>query len=251
VHIQTQSIINEMRYKTHHFNSLTSTQDKAKEFAKKGLSNIIIVADAQTKGRGRFKRKWHSGKGGLWMSILLKPRNAENLQYLTFSAAIAVVESIKKIAKLNTSIKWPNDVHYKGRKLCGILTEGVFGKDNYVVIGIGLNVNQNKLPDDIKDTAISLKLIKGIVFDIKKIANEIINGFFTLYNDYYNKDKLGYILEIWKRYCDTIGKNVDVIQKTKKISGNAVGVDKNCSLLLKLKNGKTIKILEGDVSVRY
>ena len=84
-------------YKLYHFNSLTSTQDKAKELAIKGLSDVIVVADIQTKGRGRFKRNWFSQKGGLWMSILLKPENTENLQYLTFAAAVAVVHSIKKI----------------------------------------------------------------------------------------------------------------------------------------------------------
>src|SRR3989338_10621694 len=138
-----------MAYKIHYFKSLESTQDKAKEFAKKNLSNAVIVADVQTKGRGRFKRKWHSAKGGLWMSILLKPKNTENLQYLTFIAAIAVVKSIKKIANLKTSIKWPNDVHFNGKKLCGILTEGDFGKENFAVIGIGLNVNQKKFSKEI------------------------------------------------------------------------------------------------------
>ena len=92
-------------YKLYDFNSLASTQDKAKEFAKKGMCNVIIVADTQTKGRGRFKRKWFSAKGGLWMSILLKPENTQNLQYLTFSAAVSVVNAIKKITNLNTNIK--------------------------------------------------------------------------------------------------------------------------------------------------
>src|SRR3989338_7594384 len=147
-------------YKIYRFKSLPSTQDKAKEFSRKGLSNIAVIADIQTKGRGRFKRKWHSQKGSLSMSILLKPSNIKNLQYLTFAAAISVVKSIKKSANLNTKIKWPNDVHYKGKKLCGILTEGIFGKENYAVVGIGLNVNQDKFPYDIKNTASSLKIIK-------------------------------------------------------------------------------------------
>ena len=129
-------------YKIHHFKSLASTQEKAKEFSRKGLSDIAVIADIQTEGRGRFKRKWVSGKGGLWMSILLKPKNTENLQYLTFAAAVSVFNSIKKISNISTKIKWPNDLHYKGKKLCGILTEGIFGKDNFVVVGIGLNTNQ-------------------------------------------------------------------------------------------------------------
>ena len=119
-----------MTYKIFHFKSLTSTQDKAKEFSKKRLSNVVIISDIQTKGRGRFKRKWYSNSGGLWLSILLKPKDTGNLQYLTFAAAVAVVRSIKKITNLNTNIKWPNDVHYKVKKLCGILTEGIFGKEN-------------------------------------------------------------------------------------------------------------------------
>ena len=238
-------------YKIYHFKSLTSTQDKAKEFAKKGLSNIIVAADIQTKGRGRFKRKWHSGKGSLSMSILLKPKNIKNLQYLTFAAAIAVVNSIKNVSKLKTSIKWPNDVHYKGKKLCGILTEVVFGKENYVVVGIGLNANQNKLPEEINNIATSLRIIKNKDFDINKLIKSIIDEFFNLYNRYYKKNKLSHILKIWKQYCDTINKNVTIITKFKELKGKAIGVDNDCSLLLKTKNNELIKVIEGDIKVRY
>ena len=237
-------------HKLYHFKSLTSTQDKAKEFSKKGISNIVVIADTQTKGRGRFGRKWHSQKGGLWMSILLKPNNIKNLQYLTFAAAISVVKSIKKSANLNTNIKWPNDVHYNGKKLCGILTEGIFGKDSYVAVGIGLNVNQEKFSDEIKNIATSLKIIKNKNIDIKGLSKSIIDGFFNLYNNQYNKNNIKNILKTWKKYCDTIGKNVIVISRSRKICGKAIGVDKDCNLLLKSKN-KIIKITEGDINVRY
>ena len=239
------------RYKIHHFKSLTSTQDKAKELAKKGLSNIVILADIQTKGRGRLKRKWHSDKGSLSMSILLKPENIRNLQYLTFAAAIAVVKSINNLTKLKTNIKWPNDVHYKGKKLCGILTEGIFGKENYAVVGIGLNANQNKFPDEIKDIATSLKIVSNKTINIKIFTKIIIREFFNLYENEYNKNKLKNILRMWEKYCDTINKDVEVATKTRKIYGNAAGIDKDCSLLLKLENHKIIKILQGDIKVRY
>ena len=239
-----------MSYKIYHFKSLTSTQDKAKEFAKKGHSNIVIIADTQTKGRGRFKRKWHSDKGGLWMSILLKPKNINNMQYLTFASAIAVLKSIKKIANFNTNIKWPNDVHYKGKKLCGILTEGIFGKENYVAVGIGLNANQKEFSDEIKNIATSLKIIKNKNVDIKGLSKNIIDEFFSIYNNQYDKNNTKNILKTWKKYCDTIGKNVIVISRSGKIHGKAVGVDENCSLILKSKN-KIIKITEGDINVRY
>jgi len=239
------------KYKLYHFKSLSSTQDKAKEFAKKGLNNIVIVAGVQTKGRGRFKRKWYSSKDGLWMSILLKPKNVRNLQFLTFAAAIAVVKSINTVANLKTSIKWPNDVHYKGKKLGGILTEGIFGENNYVIIGIGLNVNQNNFPKDIKNIATSLKIIKKRAFNIQKLMKNIQNIFFNFYINYYNKNKLNQIIKIWRQYCDTINKNITVTTKIKKIKGKAIGVDKHCNLLLKLKNNKITKVIEGDVHVRY
>lgn len=239
------------RYKIHHFKSLTSTQDKAKELAKKGLSNIVILADIQTKGRGRLKRKWHSDKGSLSMSILLKPENIRNLQYLTFAAAIAVVKSINNLTKLKTNIKWPNDVHYKGKKLCGILTEGIFGKENYAAVGIGLNANQSKFPNEINNTATSLKIIKNKTIRIKTLAENIIYEFFNLYEKEYNKNKIKNILSMWGKHCDTINKDVEVTAKTGKIYGKAAGIDKECNLLLKLNNNKIIKISEGDIKIRY
>ena len=234
------------KFKIHHFKLLSSTQDKAKEFARKGISGIVVVSDVQTKGKGRFKRKWHSDKGGMFFSILLKPKNAQNSQYLTFAAAIAVVNSLKKIARLNTKIKWPNDVHFNKRKLCGILTEGIFGKENYVIVGIGVNVNQDKFPIDIRGIATSLKIIKRKEFDIKKLTHYILNEFSILYNKY-NNSELKYIKKMLERHCDTINKNIIVNTKTKKIEGKAVGIDDDCSLLIKLKNGKIAKIIEGDV----
>jgi len=240
-----------MLYKIHHFKSLTSTQDKAKELAKKGLSNIVVISDNQTKGRGRFRRKWHSNEGGLYISILLKPTNVQNIQYLTFAAAVAVVKSIKKISNLNTKIKWPNDVHYKGKKLCGILTEGTFGKSNRVVVGVGLNTNQTKFTDEIKNIATSLRIIKHKNFNIEKLTKNIVNEFFNFYKKHYEKNKSKNILKAWEKYCDTINKNVTVITHTKKLRGKVIGVDKECNLLLKLNNNKVMKIVEGDVSVRY
>ena len=239
------------RYKIYHFKSLTSTQDKAKEFAKKGLSDIVIVADVQTRGRGRFKRKWHSSKNGLWVSILLKTNNVSKLPYITFIAAIAVVRSIKKIANLSTKIKWPNDVHYKSRKLCGILTEGVFGRNNFVIVGIGLNVNQTKFPNEIKNIATSLKMITKKSMSIRKIMNDIIDEFFGLYHNYYNNNKFNKIQKIWKKHSDTINKEVTIITRIKKINGKVIGIDEDCNLLLALKNKKTIKITEGDIMARY
>ena len=237
------------RYKIHHFKSLTSTQDKAKEFAKKGLSNIVILADIQTKGRGRFKRKWHSDKGGLWFSILINPKHIERPQYLTFIAAVAVAITIKKTG-INAKIKWPNDIHFNDRKICGILTEGILGKENYFSIGIGVNINQKTFPKEIKTTATSLRILKNKNFDKNNIMEEILNKFFRLYNDFYNKNKFHEIIKLWKQSSDTIGKQVIVMTHQKKIIGKAIDIDDDCNLIIE-SNNKKIRIIEGDVTVRY
>ena len=232
-----------MVFKTYHFKSISSTQDKAKEFASKGLENIAVISDVQTKARGRFKRKWHSSRGGLWMSILVKPGNMGKMQYLTFCAAIAAADSIKKLSKLNVKIKWPNDVHYNRKKLCGILTEGHFGKNDYAIIGIGINTNQTKFSNDIKNTAASIKSITHKNTDIKKLSQIITTNFFNLYNNYYCKNKFEEIMQKWKSNSDTIGKKVKVITTKKTFIGNVINIDEDCNLIIKYKNKKN-KIVE-------
>src|SRR3989344_2559018 len=238
------------KLKIHHFKSLSSTQDKAKEYTKKGLSNLVVVSEVQTKSRGRLNRKWVSSKGGLWISILVKPKNIEKLQYLTFAAAVSVQKSIRKIAKIDAKIKWPNDVHYKGKKIGGILTEGIFGKENHVIVGIGLNVNQTKFPSEIKNLATSLKIIAKKSFDMKKLEKNIVKDFFNIFNSCYNNGKFDKILALWKDHCDTLDKDVEATTRKGKISGFVSGVDNDCNLLLKLKTGEIMKIAEGDIKVR-
>lgn len=183
------------------------------------------------------------------MSILLEQGKTE-LQFLTFAASIAVVESIRKNASIKANIKWPNDVHYKGKKLCGVLTEGIFGRNNYAIVGIGLNVNQKDFPKEIKDIATSLRAVRHRLFNIEDIMNCIIISFFGIYENYYNKNKPNKIIKIWKSHCDTIGKGVTAATIKGKISGKAVGIDREGRLLLKSKN-KIVKIIEGDISIRY
>ena len=238
------------KYKILHFKSLPSTQDMAKEFTKKYLENIVVVADSQTKARGRFNRKWHSKKGGLWFSILIKTKNIENIQYITFISALSVVKSIKQIAKLETKIKWPNDVHYMGKKLCGILTESILGNENLIIIGVGLNLNQSYFANEIKNIATSLKIIKNKNFSKDLFLKNILTNFADIYENKYKKNKLKFILKSWKRNSDTLGKDVEVLTKNGVLTGKAVGIDKNCSLIIKLKNRKLFSVIEGDVKIR-
>ena len=237
-----------VHFKELYLKKIYSTNKKAKELARRGLSEIIIIANEQTKGKGRFNRKWLSAKGGIYLSILLKEENIEKTKYLTFIAAISVVRAIEKIAKIKTKIKWPNDVHINKKKLCGILTESILGNINYVVVGVGINVNQEKFPKEIRDIAISLKIYLKKEIDKEKILGQFLKEFILLYDKYMYK-KYNEILNLFKKNCDTIGKNVKAVTLNKEVYGKAVDVDKDCNLILMLKNSEIKKIIEGDIFV--
>src|SRR3989338_6854575 len=140
------------------FDILSSTNDRAMEFAKEGKDNLVVVAGRQEKGRGRFGREWSSQEGGLYMTIVLKEKNLEKIKYLTFIAAVSVAKVICRIAGLDAKVKWPNDVLINHKKACGILTETISGNENYALVGIGLNVNQKKFPKSIMRNSTSLTM---------------------------------------------------------------------------------------------
>lgn len=233
-------------FKPYSFKTISSTNDKAKELAKKGKSNIVVVAENQEKGRGRFGREWKSEPGGLYMTIILKEKSPDKIKYLTFMASVAVAESIKQLTKLNALVKWPNDVLINNKKACGILTEIISGKENYALVGIGLNVNQTKFNKDISNKATSLKLIANKNYDLNEISKAIINNFNLLY-DYYENKNYEKIIDLWKERSHTLGKKIRAETVSGTYLGKAVGIDKDCSLILKLEEGGFRKIVEGDI----
>ena len=235
-------------FKFYKFGTLISTNDKAKEFSKKRLSNIVIVAEKQTKGKGRFNRKWISGLGGLYMTIVLKEKDLEKAKYLTLISSVAVAKSIIKLTNLKAKVKWPNDVLVNDKKICGILTETISGKENYALVGIGLNVNQSTFPKSIKKNSTSLRIKTNKQHNINKILKIIISNFNSLYKYYKNKNYKK-IIDIWKKYSHTLGKKVKVKTLSNVYIGEAVDIDKNCNLILKLNNGEFKKIVEGDIFV--
>jgi len=235
-------------FKPYYFKTLTSTNDEAKHLAKKGLDKIIVVANKQTKGRGRFNREWISGLGGLYMTIALKEKSLDKARYLTLIAAVSVVKTIEKLTKLNALVKWPNDVMVNDKKICGILTEAISGKENYALVGIGINVNQQAFNKNISNKAVSLNIITHKNYNIKTIINEIIKQFNTLY-PHYKTNNYKKIINIWKNCSHTLGKRVKVKAISGVYFGEAIDVDNDCNLILRLDNGKLKKIVEGDIFV--
>jgi BirA family transcriptional regulator, biotin operon repressor / biotin---[acetyl-CoA-carboxylase] ligase len=233
-------------FKFYHFKTLNSTNDKAKDLVHQDCDNLVVIAEKQEEGRGRFGRKWNSGLGGLYMTIVLKEKNLEKVKYLTFIASISVAKTINNLTKLNALVKWPNDVLIDNKKICGILTETI--ATNYVLIGIGMNVNQKKFSKNLTKIATSLKINTNKNFNVKSISKILIKNFESLYK--YNKhENYNKIIDIWKEYSYTLGKKIRAETLSGKYIGKAVGVDKDCNLILRLNNGKLKKIVEGDILV--
>lgn len=235
-----------INFKFYNYKTLDSTNNKAGELVKKGYYDVVVIAERQTKGKGRFKRKWFSDPGGLYMTISLKADDIDKTKYLTFIAALSVSKTIRKLARLSALVKWPNDVLIDGRKICGILTETISGRENYALIGIGLNINQKTFPESISNKTTSLKLETNKRHNIKKISESIIKEFNKLYN-YYSKKNYGKIINEWKKYSHTLGRKIKAKTVNKTYIGRAIGIDNDCSLILRLDNGKIQKIIEGDI----
>lgn len=161
-----------------YFLKIESTNKKAKELAKKGVKPwTVIVAGEQISGYGKNKAVWFSPKGGLYFSVVLPKSNITDLQALTILAAFIVAKIIKENFKLEPFIKLPNDVFVNSKKIAGILTENIIGKDiKSSIIGIGLNTNIEKFPKDLENTATSLKIELGKKIDNKKILKQIVEG---------------------------------------------------------------------------
>ena len=159
-----------------YYKTLASTNLKAKEMAKKGAKKwTVIVAERQSVGRGKGKRAWFSPKGGLYFSIILPKSQIEDLQTLTILAAFITAKIIKTNFNLEPLIKLPNDVLIKDKKIAGILTENVVGKDvKLSIMGIGINTNIENFSDDLENIATSIKIEAGENVDNKIFLEQII-----------------------------------------------------------------------------
>jgi BirA family biotin operon repressor/biotin-[acetyl-CoA-carboxylase] ligase len=235
----------------HYFSEIDSTNNVAKKLAEEGAKEgTMIIAETQTRGRGRRGKQWISPAGGVWMSIILRPQiPPSEAPQLTLMTGVAVAETIKKFG-LDVGIKWPNDILIGSRKVCGILTEAnaKFSTLDYVVVGIGIdaNVNTENFPSDVQKTATSLK--KELNEDIR--GPELVQEFLKTFEETYNEFKENGFPEIlgeWRRMSKTIGNYVEVRKQLGKIvRGEAVGITNEGALILELDNGNLRKVISGE-----
>ena len=228
-----------------HFFDTDSTNNEAKKLAADGaVEGTIVVSEAQNSGRGRLSRGFFSpASKGIWLSVILRPSFApQHASKCTLVTAVAVTKAIEKFTGIRCGIKWPNDIFYEGKKLVGILTEMNAEMDavNYIVIGIGINVNiaQAEFPEELQRIATSLQVISGNAIERKELLSQVLVELESAY------------LEILKNgFLHILGQAVNVIGIDQTFSGIAKDIDEDGALLVETENGVE-RVLAGDVSIR-
>lgn len=237
-----------------HFDEIDSTNTQAKrECAQKVIEGMVITAEGQTKGKGRLGRQWTSPKGtGIWMSVVLTPDIAPVLApKTTIIGAAAVYKALKDI-NIDAGIKWPNDIVVDGKKVCGILTEmnAEMDRINYIVLGIGINVNAEEFPEELKDKGTSLRLQLGKEINRKELTAKVLNYIEYFYDLFKNTGSIKEVINICRKGSVLLGKEVKVINGGKEIICTAIDIDEDGELIVKHGDGTIHKVLSGEVSVR-
>lgn len=240
----------------HYFETIDSTNTYAKTIGDKENNNgAIVISEEQVGGRGRLGRSFISPKyKGIWMSIILKPHlNPQAAAKITEIAAASVVLAIRELG-IDAKVKWPNDITINGKKLCGILTEmsAELTQINYVIVGIGINVNQNKddFNNDLKDIATSIMLEKGSSVDRKKLLSAILNNFEALYLKYVENNDFEASLKTCIENSSLIGQDILVINRDTVIEAKTLGIDEDGRLIVQYADGTSEHLISGEVSIR-
>mgnify|MGYP000845804210 FL=1 len=237
------------------YDAVDSTNLVLKDLAREGAEDgTVVVADSQGTGRGRMERAFFSPPGkGIWVSILLRPTFLpQDAPKCTLMAAVAVARAMERFG-LRAAIKWPNDIMHDGRKLVGILTEMSAEMDrvNYVVIGIGINVNiaNEDFPEELRSVATSLMQMKGEPLPRVAFLQELLRALDELYADV-QQQGFAPVLAAWRDYAVTLGQIVRVIAPAgEEFEGVAADIDEEGALLIDTEAGRR-RVLAGDVSIR-
>jgi len=238
------------------FDAVDSTNDVAKRYLEKNITEgLVLIAESQTKGRGRMGRNWMSLPGvGLYLSVIVQPKiQLRRLPQLTLLAGLATTLAINEIAHQKALLKWPNDILLKGKKCCGILceTHPTRTGETGVIIGIGINANHSlpDFPDELKSTATSLMIETGSAIDRFALVCALISHLDQQYDAFLNN---GYqaIMEKWLENSDMVGKKITLTHGESATHGTALGLDSDGRLLMRSETGDELAFDSGEVSLR-
>jgi BirA family biotin operon repressor/biotin-[acetyl-CoA-carboxylase] ligase len=240
----------------HYVPVLESTNSFARELAEKGeAEGALVIAERQTRGRGRLERQWHSPSGvNLLFSVLFRPQfSLERVFSLTMLVASSAVDAIRETTGLNTLIKWPNDIYSNGKKMAGILAEFYANHRaiEYVVVGTGINVNWDlRDQPELQHSATSVMNEAGYPFSRVVLLSCILE---TLEKNYrlLLKGNDAIIRDQWNRHSMVIGRDVLIDPQGEKKRATVTGIDRNGALLIEEECGRASSIVCGDVQVLF
>ena len=224
-----------------------SVLDDIKLLAAQGApEGTVVVAEQQTAGRGRQGRAFVSQPGGLYMALLLRPQGpAEESMPLTALLALAVCDTVEALTGLRPDAKWPNDILWNGRKLCGILTEGQLrsGGFSHIAAGIGLNVGQESFPPPVDGIAASLRQISGLNISLDTALTQLLQCIEAVLEHELRAEALAR----YRRACVNLGKLCRFQRGTEMAQGLAEDIDEQARLIVRLENGTREAVGAGEV----
>jgi len=233
---------------------IDSTNNRARAL---GLADVaegaLVLAETQTAGRGRRGRRWHSPPGlNLYLSLLLRPAlPPDQTSFVTLAAGVGSAEAVQRLSGLGPSIKWPNDLLVGERKIAGILTEMETGPDrpSFVVLGVGLNVNlqAQEIPTELAERAGSLALAANRTWDRVEVLAVLLEEMERTYQELISggQDR---IIERYKHFCRTIGREVRIVQGEGAWEGRALTVDDRGALVVRRStDDRIITVNAGEV----
>ena len=244
--------------RVYYFDEIDSTQNYALQISNnKNENGTVIVAEKQTDGKGRLNRKWYSPEGGIWLSVIIHPEfQISDATIIPLAASLALCESIKKVHKIKTDVKWPNDITINGKKVAGMLIDTSIqgNKVENLVLGIGINfaVNIQQIEKRLKNSPnfygvtslftvknkpSKIELLVQFLLELEKVINSLIKG------------KNAQIIKDWSKHTNMFGKTISVNTGNGKISGIAKKIDSDGALIIKTGT-KNRRIFVGDVTLR-
>ncbi len=232
------------------FNEVKSTNDEIKKHLNED-EGLVIIANSQTQGRGRLGRDWHSPKGtGIYLSALVCPKiKPELFPPITLAAGLATVLALQNFSKSIPYLKWPNDILINDKKVSGILCELCGDAPPSVVIGIGINVNQQieHFSETLKNTATSLLLENGTEVDREELIVSLITCLDKVYGDFL-KNGTKFIAEQWTRHTNLFGKKITLVRGGVVYTGTALRLTEEGKLEIISNEGESLLFDSGEVA---
>lgn len=238
-----------------YFEEITSTNQYAKKIAEEGAAEgCLVIADEQSRGKGRSGRVWKTPpKTAIAMTLLLRPKlSPARVSMVTLVMGLSVACACRELYDLPVGIKWPNDVVIHGKKICGILTEmsAEMAAVNYVVIGTGINVNIREFPEELGGIATSLVLELGHETGRAELIAVCMKYFEEFYEKFLHTGDLSLLMEQYNELLLNKNRIVRVLEPGNEYTGTALGINKEGELLVDKEDGTRIAVYAGEVSVR-